>query len=58
MYRNRLQPIRLGGRDSEGKQKVACSLEMLIATSAPEPATELWVDWEVIAGTAKWNRLQ
>ncbi len=54
----RTQPIRIGGKDRDGRQKTASPLELAGDPAAPEPETSLWCDWEGIAVAAKLNRLE
>jgi hypothetical protein len=56
-YQNVVQPLRIGGRDENGQQRTACSLE-LVAERAAEPTAEAWVDWEAIPVVAGFTREQ
>src|ERR1035441_1975659 len=51
----RVQGVRIGGRDENGQQRVACSLE-LVAEIAAVPSVDAWVDWEAIPEVAGFNR--
>src|ERR1022692_93694 len=54
-YQNVVQPLRIGGRDENGQQRTACSLE-LVAERAAEATTVPWVDWEAIPVVAGFTR--
>src|ERR1017187_5156719 len=54
-YQNVVQPVRIGGRDENGQQRTACSLE-LVAERAAEATTVPWVDWEAIPVVAGFTR--
>ena len=54
-YRDRAAALRIGGRDEDNKQRVACSLE-LVAETAVESATVAWVDWQGIEAACGFTR--
>jgi hypothetical protein len=54
-YKTRVPGVRIGGRDEDNKQRVACSLE-LVAETAVESATVAWVDWQGIEAACSFTR--
>jgi hypothetical protein len=56
-YRDRVAPLRVGGKDEFGRQRVASPLEL-----APEPVatprTTAWVDWDAIPAACGFTRSQ
>src|ERR1035437_4227905 len=54
-YKSRIQGVRIGGRDENGHQRTACSLEQ-VAEAAVEAPTRAWADWDQIAVVAGLSR--
>ena len=64
-WRDRVAPVRIGGRDGDGRQRIACSLEALGECSldhlseTPVPtAVQAYADWGRIADVCCFNRME
>jgi hypothetical protein len=52
----RVQPIRLGGKGEDGRQRAAVSLELVATQRAPDAPVHAWVDWEGVADVCAFTR--